>query len=113
MSRLVGCQATPDLNLRDGALIMEDNIIHLPIGSDVVGSLAGDVPRDTFDSKSGIRQCARHSGSLDSGLSRHIATFLYRDVVTSDHDYRTEKRTLKFLSPVGARVYQSTSDVVH
>ena len=31
----------------------------------------------------------------------------------SDHNYGTEKRALLFLSPVGARVYRSTSDAVH
>lgn len=91
---------------------MEDNIIHEPIDGGVTSSLAGDIVREVVDDSTGIRQCTRHSSAIDGGLSRDIATFLYRDVVINDHDRATEKRALGFLSPVGARLYRPSSGAV-
>lgn len=93
-------------------LSWEDNIIHEPIDGDFTSSVAGDIVREVIDESTGVRQCARRSGAIDGGLSRDIATFLYRDVVISDHDMATEKRVLSFLSPVGARLYHPSSGAV-
>ena len=60
---------------------MKDNILHLPTEDDVTGSVAGGIAREVIDGLTGIRQCTRRSGAIYGGLSRHIATFFYRDVV--------------------------------
>lgn len=100
------------LNIRNGELIMEDHILHLRLEDDVIGSGAGGITREVIDGLTGIRQCARRSGAIDGGITRGVATFLYRDVVVSGHDCATEKRALSFFSPVGARLYRSTFGAV-
>ena len=91
---------------------MKDNIIHEPIDGDVTSSVVGDIVREVIDESTGFGQCTRQSGAIDGGLSRDIATFLYRDFAISDHDVATEKRALSFLSPVGARLYRPSSGAV-
>lgn len=91
---------------------MEDVNVHETVRDDVTGSFAGDIIREVVDENTGIRQCTRHSSAIDGGLSRDIATFLYRDVAISDHDRAAEKRALGFLSLVGAHLYHSPSGAV-
>ena len=91
-------------NLRNGALIRHDTIIH--VQGDKVNAFLWGI--GNAGANVATRQCSNHCELIDGGLSRDIITFLYVKLLITEEDVTLEKRALSYVTPLFRFTYLQT-----